>query len=93
MKDKRKITDVILLAAALVLAITEYAVLPERVAMQVGAAGNLQNFAPKWLAILLPFIMILPGLGLHFASGDKKWLTLAGIGILVSGLTLVINLV
>ncbi len=93
MKEKSRILDIVIVAVGIILAVIEYFVLPDRVAMQVGASGNLQNFAPKRLAVLAPFVLIFPGAGIHFTTGDKKWLVIGAFGLLVSVLILIINLI
>ena len=54
----------------LILAVVSWFILPEQVGMQIGAAGQLQNFMPKPLALAMP--VALSVLGLWLSMADRR---------------------
>ena len=55
-------------AATVILAAVGWFLLPERVGMQLGLSGQLQNYMPKPLALLVPVGLSAVGAGLSAAE-------------------------
>ena len=52
----------------LILAAVAWCLLPDSVGMQLGVSGQVQNFMPKPLALLLPAGLCVVGTGLSFTE-------------------------
>lgn len=79
-------------ALSLILGIAGYFLLPDSLAMQIGASGQLQNYMPKVPALLLPVAVGAVGTVLT-RSGEKKaaGLILAVISPVLAAITFVMN--
>lgn len=68
---KRRAACSAMLAVSLVLAVTGYLVLPDKVVVQVGADGQPSNMLPKLAAVIIP--VVITGFGaVSYAVGDNE---------------------
>lgn len=78
-----------------ILGITSFIILPNKVGMQISVSGELQNYMPKVIAIIIPFGIY--GLGfLPNRNGEsaeiKRHIILALVALVIQIFTLVSNL-
>ena len=78
-------------ATSLVLAVLQWFLLPDQVVTHFGVTGEVNGWSPKWFPVLLS-----TGLGLFGSvwlglSREKTGLLLAGIGVAVGIIDLVVN--
>lgn len=79
----------------IILAIISFFLLPDKVAMQFSASGQLQNYIPKEFAVIIPFgvyaLTFLPN-----KNGEnedvKRNLIISIVALFVQVVTLVVNL-
>lgn len=81
-----------LLLATIALVIVEIILLPSQVGMQISSSGELNNYFPKWLAILLP-ALIGGGCGAVFAFKKiNACAIISAIMIVVQIVTIIVNI-
>lgn len=85
---KKNWISIFSIVIAIVLAICSWFLLPEIVAVQVGADGQVSNTMPKWLAIILPFGISVVGSVMNLNDKTEKnikgfILAFVGIGIMI----------
>lgn len=78
-----------------ILGIISFIILPNKVGMQISVSGELQNYMPKVIAIIIPFGIY--GLGfLQNRNGEsaeiKRHIILALVALVIQIFTLVSNL-
>ena len=91
----KKTIGLISLAAAVVLAVVGYLVLPDVVAVQFSFGGKVSNVLPKPVALSIPFLVTAIGgvSCLRSREADPmKGLALPAVGILTYVLMFVLNL-
>ena len=92
---KRKIVFALLTVVSAGLLVMGLLFLPEQVVTQVNLRGESSTTMPRLAAALLPFVMTGIGNGILLLGKTKenriRGLSLSGIGILVSILSLVLN--
>lgn len=91
LKNKKLITIAITIVA-IILFIISYFLLPDTIAMQLQANGNLGNYMPKYLALLIPLAITLIGNFSFYKNAQSKYLVIALVGLLMFVLTLFMNL-
>ena len=93
MKNKKLIIAVCIIAAAVILAVVGFIVLPETLVVQINAAGQASNTLPRFLGILIPFLICTVFSLLYLKSEkDTKSLIVSLVGIVVFVLLFVFNL-
>ena len=85
---KKNWISIFSIVIAIVLAICSWFLLPEIVAVQVGADGQVSNTMPKWLAIILPLGISVVGSVMNLNDKTEKnikgfILAFVGIGIMI----------
>lgn len=84
-----------IISAAVLFAAAEWFILPDKVAMQIGSGGELQNVVTKPVAIAIPFVITMAASLVYALSKDqknKKALFAAIVGLALPVLTVIINL-
>lgn len=83
---------VVALAVAVVaLAALQWFLLPDQVVTHFGVTGEVNGWSPKWFPVLLSTGLGLFGTVWFAASREKTGLLLAGIGVAVGIIDLVVN--
>lgn len=77
---------------ALVLAAVGWMILPDRVAMQIGIDGGLQNYMPKPLAMLLMLVLQAVMILFYRSSGRTAHLAAAVVVLVLPLFTFWMNL-
>ena len=93
MNNKKLIISIGIIAVAVAMAIAGFIVLPETLVVQVNSAGLASNTMPKFLGILIPFLLciVFSILYLRSEKGGKS-LFVALVGIVAFALLFVFNL-
>lgn len=83
--EKKKIFAIVLLSLALGFAVLEWIILPDIITIQVSITGAAAQTGPKWVGIMIPFILIILGVFLYYKDSEKygvfKFLAILGVGI------------
>lgn len=91
---KKNLIPIVLLVAAIILGVICFFLLPDVVAVQVGADGQVSNTMPKALAIVIPLVISAAGCAMNLTGkteNEKKGYLLAVLGIVLMVLTLFFN--
>ena len=88
----KKIICISLISAAVLLFIISFLLLPDVVAMQIQFNGQLGNYMPKYIALLIPLIIELIGTLAYYKENNNKYLVIAVVGIIMAVITLVMNI-
>ena len=84
-----------MIAVSLVLAVIAYAILPDKVVMQIGTDGQPSNMLPKLPAVIIPFVITSFG-AVSYAAGDNEAkirnIIIVVAGYLVAIFSLIFNL-
>lgn len=88
----RKIICISLISAAVLLFIISFLLLPDVVAMQIQFNGQLGNYMPKYIALVIPLIIDLIGTLAYYKENNNKYLVIAVVGIIMAVITLVMNI-
>lgn len=93
MKKKLPLT-IAVAAAAAVLAIVSFVLLPDTVITQLSFGGSAATTMPKLVAIGLPTLFSVGGAAAYLAgqNDNKKSLLVSGVGILIFVIMLIVNL-
>ncbi len=93
MKKHKLIFTVCIIAAAAILAIAAFIILPETLVVQINAAGQPGNTMPKIIGILIPFLFTAIFAVLYLKrENDRKNFWLALLGIVLFALLFIFNL-
>ena len=97
MEKRVKIARIIILCATVILSAVSCCFLPDSVAIQWNASGA-SNYAPKYLAVLIPVVLCLLMLQTWRArretqapAADYVWVAASCLGIVVDILMLILN--
>ena len=88
----KKIICISLISAAVLLFIISFLLLPDVVAMQIQFNGQLCNYMPKYIALVIPLIIELIGTLAYYKENNNKYLVIAVVGIIMAVITLVMNI-
>ncbi|MCI7222401.1 MAG: DUF1648 domain-containing protein [Erysipelotrichaceae bacterium] len=88
----KKIICISLISAAVLLFIISFLLLPDVVAMQIQFNGQLGNYMPKYIALVIPLIIELIGTLAYYKENNNKYLVIAVVGIIMAVITLVMNI-
>lgn len=88
----KKIICISLISAAVLLFIISFILLPDVVAMQIQLNGQLGNYMPKYIALVIPLIIELIGTLAYYKENNNKYLVIAIVGIIMAVITLVMNI-
>lgn len=88
----KKIICISLISAAVLLFIISFLLLPDVVAMQIQFNGQLDNYMPKYIALVIPLIIELIGTLAYYKENNNKYLVIAVVGIIMAVITLVMNI-
>ncbi len=88
----KKIICISLISAAVLLFIISFLLLPDVVAMQIQFNGQLGNYMPKYIALVIPLIIDLIGTLAYYKENNNKYLVIAVVGIIMAVITLVMNI-
>ena len=88
----KKIICISLISAAVLLFIISFLPLPDVVAMQIQFNGQLGNYMPKYIALVIPLIIELIGTLAYYKENNNKYLVIAVVGIIMAVITLVMNI-
>ena len=88
----KKIICISLISAAVLLFIISVLLLPDVVAMQIQFNGQLGNYMPKYIALVIPLIIELIGTLAYYKENNNKYLVIAVVGIIMAVITLVMNI-
>ena len=88
----KKIICISLISAAVLLFIISFLLLPDVVAMQIQSNGQLVNYMPKYIALVIPLIIELIGTLAYYKENNNKYLVIAVVGIIMAVITLVMNI-
>ena len=88
----KKIICISLIIAAVLLFIISFLLLPDVVAMQIQFNGQLGNYMPKYIALVIPLIIDLIGTLAYYKENNNKYLVIAVVGIIMAVITLVMNI-
>ena len=88
----KKIICISLISAAVILFIISFLLLPDVVAMQIQFNGQLGNYMPKYIALVIPLIIELIGTLAYYKENNNKYLVIAVVGIIMAVITLVMNI-
>ena len=88
----KKIICISLIIAAVLLFIISFLLLPDVVAMQIQFNGQLGNYMPKYIALVIPLIIELIGTLAYYKENNNKYLVIAVVGIIMAVITLVMNI-
>ena len=88
----KKIIYISLISAAVLLFIISFLLLPDVVAMQIQFNGQLGNYMPKYIALVIPLIIDLIGTLAYYKENNNKYLVIAVVGIIMAVITLVMNI-
>lgn len=88
----KKIICISLISAAVLLFIISFLLLPDVVAMQIQSNGQLGNYMPKYIALVIPLIIELIGTLAYYKENNNKYLVIAVVGIIMAVITLVMNI-
>ncbi|MDD5954445.1 MAG: DUF1648 domain-containing protein [Firmicutes bacterium] len=91
---KKNLIPIALLVAAIVLGVICFFLLPDVVAVQIGADGQASNTMPKALAIVIPLLISAAGCIMNLSGKEenrKKGYVLSVLGIALMVLTLFFN--
>ena len=72
--------------------IISFLLLPDVVAMQIQFNGQLGNYMPKYIALVIPLIIELIGTLAYYKENNNKYLVIAVVGIIMAVITLVMNI-
>lgn len=90
----KKVLLVIGMAAAVILAVAGWFLLPDRVTVQIGLDGKPSNTMPKLPAVSIPALISVIGgiIGLKGESNtNKKGIVLLCLGIILEVITILVN--
>ena len=88
----KKIICISLISAAVLLFIISFLLLPDVVAMQIQFNGQLGNYMPKYIALVIPLIIELIGTLAYYKENNNKYLVIAVVGFIMAVITLVMNI-
>ena len=88
----KKIICISLISAAVLLFSISFLLLPDVVAMQIQFNGQLGNYMPKYIALVIPLIIELIGTLAYYKENNNKYLVIAVVGIIMAVITLVMNI-
>ena len=88
----KKIICISLISAAVLLFIISFLLLPDVVAMQIQFNGQLGNYMPKYIALVIPLIIDLIGTLAYYKENNNKYLVIDVVGIIMAVITLVMNI-
>lgn len=88
----KKIICISLISAAVLLFLISFILLPDVVAMQIQFNGQLGNYMPKYIALVIPLIIELIGTLAYYKENNNKYLVIAVVGIIMAVITLVMNI-
>ena len=88
----KKIICISLISAAVLLFIISFLLLHDVVAMQIQFNGQLGNYMPKYIALVIPLIIELIGTLAYYKENNNKYLVIAVVGIIMAVITLVMNI-
>ena len=88
----KKTICISLISAAVLLFIISFLLLPDVVAMQIQFNGQLGNYMPKYIALVIPLIIELIGTLAYYKENNNKYLVIAVVGIIMAVITLVMNI-
>ena len=88
----KKIICISLISAAVLLFIISFLLLPDVVAMQIQSNGQLGNYMPKYIALVIPLIIELIGTLAYYKENNNKYLVIAVVGIIMAVINLVMNI-
>lgn len=88
----KKIICISLISAAVLLFIISFLLLPDVVAMQIQFNGQLGNYMPKYIALVIPLIIDFIGTLAYYKENNNKYLVIAVVGIIMAVITLVMNI-
>ena len=60
--------------------------------MQIQFNGQLGNYMPKYIALVIPLIIELIGTLAYYKENNNKYLVIAVVGIIMAVITLVMNI-
>lgn len=93
MKKQKLIFTICIIAAAVILAVVAFIVLPETLVVQINTAGQPGNTMPKIIGILIPFLFTAIFAVLYLKhENDRKSFWLALLGIVLYALLFIFNL-
>jgi len=93
MNNKKLIISIGIIAVAVAMAIVGFIILPETLVVQVNSAGQAANLMPKFLGILIPFLLCVVFSVLYMKSENGgKSLIISLIGLVAFVLLFVFNL-
>ncbi|MDO5522244.1 MAG: DUF1648 domain-containing protein [bacterium] len=92
-KKSRKLFALLVIGVAAILGITGWFVLPDQVVTQIGFSGEASNTMPKFIALILPFLISL-ALAVPYMNAEEEnkkiWFSLLGPMLYV--ITFIVNL-
>lgn len=90
--NTKKILALVLMVGAIGLYGLGIAILPSEIGVQIQLDGSIGNTMNKYLGLILPLGLTLIFAFLYYREQQGKHLLLAGVGILLYGLTFFMNL-
>jgi hypothetical protein len=90
--NTKKILALVLMVGAIGLYGLGIAILPSEIGVQIQLDGSIGNTMNKYLGLILPLGLTLIFAFLYYREQQSKHLLLAGVGILLYGLTFFMNL-
>ncbi len=90
--NTKKILALVLMVSAIGLYGLGIAILPSEIGVQIQLDGSIGNTINKYLGLILPLGLTLIFAFLYYREQQGKHLLLAGVGLLLYGLTFFMNL-
>lgn len=91
-KNKKLIVMILIIAAALILTVIGFFVLPETLVMQISLTGEAGTTMPKALGLAIPLAMCTIFSVMYYTSNNIKHLIVSLVGILAFVLVFVFNI-
>ena len=93
MKNKNLVPVAGILLLEIILVIIGFLILPDTLVMQITASGGAGNTMPKIVGLAIPFLLCAIFAVLYYFNTNKKHLLIAGLGVVLTVITLVFNLI
>ena len=91
-KKKRTYIMIAIVVIALAAAVAGYLILPDTLVTQISLSGENATTMPKALALAIPLILAAGGAVLYRGGGEKKYLLVSLVGLVINIFAFAVNL-